>query len=536
MRRVILFAAILLLTPFAYAGGLLTNTNQSAQFIRMMSRNASTGIDAVYFNPAGLIKLEDGWHFAAYSQTIFQTKPVDSSFPLLNDGYYEGVVDVPVFPTAFAVYKKDNWAFSLGVGPNAGGGSAVYERGIPSIEIPISKMVPGLVGLGQIHPNYAVTGYDVDLAFEGSSVFWGIQLGATYQVNDMFSVYGGLRYLPAKNTYQGAIRNIQVKVGDQYHPAAEWLLGAAGNFQGMADLAGQAAQGVKPIIDNGGGGYTLAQLQGAGMITADQKAAIEQGLAGVGVTSPDQLTASQIHQTFSGAQAQLAGAGSEITATAGQLGDKVVDTKQTGAGFTPMIGIQFSPAENLNLALKYEMKTALSLDNEPGANDNYSNVIFGDQIKSDIPAVLGLGAGYTTGIVEAQLSYTLYFNKGVDWGMNMRDINLTREIERNGMELGLGLQFNVLDNFAFSVGGLYGDQGVAPSYQCDMSFSNPSVTTGAGIEWKLTNALTLDAGVSNTFYQDQTVTFQDIHVGPYTETYSKTTLNLAVGLSYTLFR
>ncbi|MBT6006517.1 MAG: hypothetical protein HOG79_12430, partial [Prolixibacteraceae bacterium] len=120
MKKLTLFAALFMLTQMTFAGGLLTNTNQSAQFIRMLSRNASTDIDAVYFNPAGLIKLQDGWHFAVYNQSIYQTKPVKSNFPLLNDGNYEGIVKVPAFPTAFGVYKKENWAISLGFGPNGG--------------------------------------------------------------------------------------------------------------------------------------------------------------------------------------------------------------------------------------------------------------------------------------------------------------------------------------------------------------------------------------------------------------------------------
>ena len=97
MKKLTLFVAMVMLVQMAFAGGLLTNTNQSAQFIRMMSRNASTDIDAVYFNPAGLIKMEDGWHFAFYSQTIFQDKNVESEFPLLNNGTYVGKVSVPVF-------------------------------------------------------------------------------------------------------------------------------------------------------------------------------------------------------------------------------------------------------------------------------------------------------------------------------------------------------------------------------------------------------------------------------------------------------
>lgn len=544
MKKSTFFAAFFMFAQLAFAGGLLTNTNQSAQFIRMMSRNASTGIDAVYFNPAGLIKMEDGWHFAVYNQTIFQTKPVDSKFPLLNDGSYEGVVNVPVFPTAFAVYKMDNWAFSLGFGPNAGGGSATFDKGLPSFEIPITKVVPGLAGLTKIDPALNVTGYDAALSFDGSSVFWGIQLGATYRVSDMFSVYGGVRYLPSKNTYYGTIQNIQLKVDDEYYPAPAWLLGASEQLNGYGDMAAQGATSVQPIIDGGGGGYTLPELESAGMINSEQRAQIEAGLTAFGTENPSQLSVNEIQKKFEDARDLLYENSTNLEATSGQLGDKEVDTEQTGAGITPMIGVNFSPVENLNIALKYEMKTILELTNKTKVDDLG---LFPDGAKSrnDVPAILGIGVGYDAGLVEAQLSYNMYFNKGVDWGYNTRDLAIwqdvdqskirTREIDRNGMEIGLGLQFNVVDNFAFSVGGLYGDMGVADSYQSDFSYSNPSVTAGAGIQWKITEALALDAGVSNTFYQDQEVTFNDPDLGDYNENLGKTTLNFAVGLSYSIF-
>ena len=556
MKRLTFFLAFVMLAPLVFAGGLLTNTNQSAQFIRMMSRNASTEIDAVYFNPAGLIKMEDGWHFAVYNQTIFQTKPVDSKFPLLNDGYYEGVVNVPVFPTAFAVYKMDNWAFSLGFGPNAGGGSATFDKGLPSFEIPITKVVPGLAGLTQINPALNVAGYDADLSFDGSSVFWGIQLGATYRMSDMFSVYGGVRYLPSKNTYYGTIENIQLKVNDSYYPAPEWLNETSVQVSGIADMATAAAnmpQTLQPLIDGGAGGFTLAELQGGGYISATQRAGIESGLRMMEL-SEQQINAmnlNMVHGAYTQASPQfqqqaiqLNTVSATLAGTASQLGDKEVDTEQTGAGFTPMIGVNFSPVENLNIALKYEMKTILELTNKTKVDDLG---LFPDGAKSrnDIPAILGVGVGYDAGLLEAQLSYNMYFNKGVDWGYNTRDLAIwqevdptkirTREIEKNGMEIGLGLQFNVVDNFAFSVGGLYGDMGVADSYQSDFSYSNPSVTAGAGFQWKITDALALDAGVSNTFYQDQEVTFNDPDLGNYNENLTKTTLNFAIGLSYSIF-
>lgn len=547
MKKLTLAVVLSLISSVLFAGGILTNTNQSAQFIRMMSRNASVDIDAVYFNPAGLIKLEDGWHFAFYSQTIFQDKNVESQFPFLNDGKYVGKVSVPVFPTAFAVYKKENWAFSLGFGPNAGGGSAEFERGLPSFEIPISKIVPGLGGLTQIDPSLDVTGYDADLYFNGSSVFWGIQVGATYKINDIFSVYGGVRYMPAKNVYQGSIENIQLKVAGAMFPAQTWLGGVAGNINNMGLMATGGAQQMQPIITGGGGAYNLNQLVGAGFLTEAQKAQIVAGLGQLGI-QPDAanaMSAGTIQGTLAAAGQQLTATGAKLSATADQLGDKEVDTQQTGAGFTPMFGANISPNDDWNIAVKYEMKTKLTLTNDTKVDD-LGLFPDGAEVDNDIPAILGLGIGYK-GLdwLEAQLSYTMYFNKGVDWGMNTRDLAIwssvdptkirTREIEKNGYEIGLGLQFNLSEKFAVSVGGLYGDMGVAPSYQSDFSYSNPSFTPGAGIMWKITDRLTLDAGVSNTFYQDQTVPFDDPDVTKYNDILGKTTLSFAAGLSYSIF-
>lgn len=547
MKRLKSLLALFMLANVVFAGGLLTNTNQSAQFIRMMSRNASYDIDAVYYNPAGIIKLEDGWHFAFHSQTILQDRNVESKFPLLNDGKYVGEVTVPVFPTAFAVYKKENWAFSLGFGPNGGGGTADFERGLPSFEIPISKAVPGLAGLSAINPSLAVTGYDADLSFSGTSIFWGIQLGATYKISDIFSVYGGVRYLPSKNIYQGTILNVQLEAGGQMNPAPAWLNGVAGQVNQIATVAYGGAQSVQPIIDGGGGSLTLNQLAAMEMITPAQKAQLEGGLKVLGVPQEqiNAMNVNQIQGTYKGAGDQLTGTAAALEGTAGQLGDREVDTEQTGAGFTPMIGVNISPNEDWNIGIKYEHKTYMTLTNNTKVDDLG---LFPDKAKvnSDVPGILGIGVGYR-GLkwVEAQFSYTQFFNKNVNWGANTRDMAVwksvdptqirKREIENNGYEAGLGFQFNLSEGFAVSLGGLYGDLGVADSYQSDFSYSNPSTTIGAGVMWKITNQLKLDAGVSNTFYQDQTVTFSDPDVPNYNDIYGKTALTFAVGLSYNIF-
>ncbi|HSH19348.1 MAG TPA: hypothetical protein VLA03_02785, partial [Draconibacterium sp.] len=164
---------------------------------------------------------------------------------------------------------------------------------------------------------------------------------------------------------------------------------------------------------------------------------------------------------------------------------------------------------------------------------------------SDVPALLGIGIGYK-GLdwLEAQLSFTGFFNNRVGYGTNVRDLSSWQDVDPsqirqamsdNGYEIGLGLQFNLSENFAISTGGLYSNQRVNESYQSDFNYSIPYFVLGGGIMWKITDKLKLDAGVSNAFYQDQTVNFADPLVPSYNDVYGKTALNFSAGISYSIF-
>lgn len=542
-KAVFTFITLITAVLTGFAGGLLTNSNQSAQYVRMLSRNASTDIDAVYFNPAGLIQLSEGWHFSLNNQSIFQDKMVESRYPGLNQNDYLGKVKAPVFPSAFAVYRKENWAFSLGFGPNAGGGSADFATGLPSFEIPIASVVPQLAALSKF--GYPVTGYDAKIAFEGSSIFWGIQAGATYKLSDRFSVYGGVRYLPSTNTYTGSIKNVQFKVSGTLQPAPEFL-STVGNYvkTTVAGTAAATATSLQQIIDGGYGSLTLAQA----ISDANTRTALLNGLISLGVTSAaaNAMTITQAQAAFTAGAEALVTQGNGLIAAGQSLQNKEVDTKQTGAGWTPMVGVQFSPAENLNIAARYEMKTKLELTNDTPVDD-IGLFPHKGKSRSDIPAVLALGAGYKpVEWFETQLSYTLYFDKNVEWGNNVRDLAVwksvnaskirKREIDHNYYELALGMQFNLSEKLALSLGGMTSQPGISASYQSDFSYSNPSVTFGCGLQWKITNQLTLDAGYLNTTYKDEKISYGYPNGGQYTDVLGKTTTSYAVGLSYSIFK
>ena len=206
MKKHVLCLAVLVLFGASSAlASIITNPNQSALYFRLLSRNASTDLDAVYYNLAGLTKLADGFHFGVHNQTIFQTKTVINEFPFLNSDTYEGKVNVPVFPTAFAVYKSGPLALSFGFGPNSGGGSAKFDHGLPSFEIPFSLLPAIVSGLG-----VPTTAYSLNMSFECTSIFWGFQGNASFAFGDIGSAAVGVRAILAQNTYKGYIRNVMI--------------------------------------------------------------------------------------------------------------------------------------------------------------------------------------------------------------------------------------------------------------------------------------------------------------------------------------
>lgn len=188
-----------------FAGGLVTNTNQSASFIRMPALDAIIGVEGVYYNPAGLVKLENGLYVSLSNQIVNQKRNVSSTFPTLNSGDYEGIVKAPLFPSAFVAYKANKFVFSFAFNPIGGGGGAEYENGLPSFESMVSQLPLLVSGFG-----IPTTAYSLDIFFKGTSTYFGYQGGVSYEVSDAIGVFAGVRYVTAKSTYAGNINDIMI--------------------------------------------------------------------------------------------------------------------------------------------------------------------------------------------------------------------------------------------------------------------------------------------------------------------------------------
>jgi len=543
MRKIgIIFVVGLLLVGFAFAGGIVTNTNQSADFIRIFNRNASTDIDAVYFNPAGLTYLNDGLHFYLSSQTVYQTRTITSDVATLNSDTFDGTTFAPVFPNFYVAYKMGDFAFGAGFVPIGGGGSAVFDAGLPSFEVPYSLTPVGLTASG-----IPTSNYDLDVTFDGSSIYMGGQAVVSYKINDMISVAGGARYFSAKNTYAGHVKDIMIDptvpgiANGSMTSAPEFFTTMAGALSAGATQAlggAAAAQGasaqLQPFIDGGAGAFTFDQLIGAQMVDQATVAAIGAGVVALGGTFDSSInTPAGTQAFFNGTAAYLTGYAAELSqnsaamaANAAQVQDIEVDSEQTGSGFAPIFGLYLSWEEGLDLAIRYEGKAEMTLTNATKVDDSG---LFPDGAKThaDMPAMIGAGLGYQAlPSLRIVADFNYYFNEDVNWDGK-------EDYLENGIEYGVGLDFALSEDLQLSAGILTGNSGALKGYGTDLSHSLNSTTIGAGGRYYINPNLYLSFGVSSTAYEtleNDGVSYRGMTTG--NETYDKTALDFAIGVGF----
>ena len=264
-------AMMLAAATTAQAGGILTNTNQSIDFLRNPARDASIALDGVYSNPAGVAFMPEGLHIGFNWQYARQTRTITSTndffkYGRKNNGQatksFEGTADAPFIPSLQAAYNTGDWSWQLNLSVPGGGGSCEFADGLGSFESVVGNIATQLTPFG-------AQGYDMDGYMEGRQYYFGIQAGTAYKVNDHLSVYGGLRVLYGTATYKAKISNIMVNVGeDRYMNFGSFLQTAATTVDNNIDLvnAGMAqyeAAGATAVPQYAELVATKARLEGA---------------------------------------------------------------------------------------------------------------------------------------------------------------------------------------------------------------------------------------------------------------------------------
>lgn len=514
-KRVINFLLVAMLLPFsAWAGGLVTNTNQSASFIRKPVQDAVIDATGTYYNPAGLAFLEDGFHLSLSNQTIFQTRTIGSTFPGIANNEFEGSVSAPLFPTVYAVYKTGPLAISFGLNPIGGGGSANFENGLPSLNQDFATFATTFSAQSGIP-----TSYSIDAAFDGSSLNWGFQLNGSYALNEVFSVSAGVRFITANNTYTGHLRNVMINPMHPLNPnGAGNMVAAPLFFTTLAGAATATSTNLQGFVDANVGGLTLQQLVQLGQL--DQNTA-NQIAGGLGNNYNEAMTIIQIQGAYQALATQMGGL---AAFTQDAFRDRALDASQSGFGIAPIMGINIRFSDDLNVGIKYEHRASITMTNKTVVDDvgMYPD---GVETANDMPSMLSVGVSYrpmSPLTLSAGMHY--YFDKSADYGKSLPNDQI---IDNNFYELAFGAEYYIGNGISLSAGFLRTQTGVNELWHSDLSHSLSTNSIGAGLKYQINNNIAVNAGFMNTMYETHTKSFTG-----YTETYDRVARTFAIGLDF----
>lgn len=477
---------LLAIASSTFAGGILTNTNQSVAFLKNPSRDAAIGLDGVYSNPAGVVFMPEGFHLAFNWQYAHQTRTITSTNPLFLLGKknssavktFEGIADAPFIPSIQAAMNKGNWSLQFNFSIPGGGGVCEFANGLGSFESAVGSIAKQLEPLG-------ATGYDVDAYMRGRQYFIGLQLGAAYKVTPNFSVYGGLRALYGDASYKARLSNIQVKMGaDTYVDFASFLNNATATIN-------KKVWQTELAIANG-------------QITPEQAA---QGLATAQATLR-QLEALQKY--FTGVNLM---------------------SNQTGFGIAPVIGIDWKVGD-FNLAAKYEFNTQMKMKNNSTlekAMEIEAMNKFQDQteVDEDAPALFTIGAQWTAiPGVNLSLGYHHYFDTDAHWYNHSE-----KKLAGGTNEYLAGVEWDITDKINVSAGGQLTRYQLTDDYMNDMSFVVNSYSYGFGMTYKFNKTVKASIAYFQTNYENyDRVTKADPNTGATIVGDSFTRTNHALGI------
>lgn len=213
-----------------WAGGILNKSNLSADYFRSTTRHGSTdAADIVAYNPAGVMKMSDG--FYTKLDILYINKDYNNTVPNYlptagENGDFNS--DEPSYvPGFFSVYKQDKWAGFFAVTVPGGGGKVVYNDGNARTSILGANFI--------INPAFGGAYVGIDsMSIEADSFDIGYTLGGAYEINSMFSVSGGLRFIDATQKFKGHVDLTTLQsVTDVYRVDLERTATGWGYFLGL---------------------------------------------------------------------------------------------------------------------------------------------------------------------------------------------------------------------------------------------------------------------------------------------------------------
>lgn len=521
-----------------FAGGLLTNTNQHVAFNRMMSREASIGIDGVYYNPAGVVFMGEGNHLAINWQLAYQTRTIKNDYKLFTNNVnnpttprdFKGKAFAPVIPSFQYAYNKGRWSLQGNFALTGGGGKCTFDNGLGSFEKIVGETAIGAIGLagaidhvantlltpGYITPENKVDpskfnpmftdnkyfgskgDYSFNSYMHGRQYYFGLSAGAAYKVSDNFSVYAGLRGIYATCNYYGYVKDI--KVGNM--PLYQVL-----------DPSKENSANIELSCDQSGIGFTP-------MLAVDYKTGRWNFSAKYEFKTRMRLKNKSVNKLPS------------IGNLDDNLKDQMTRTLQN-KGLPQEQAMQISSAI---LTDKNVVKTTAGLKQQFDSkiNEALGEYADGKKIAGDIPSLLTVGVGYSP-IDELRI------NVGFHW---FDDYNATSYNNRNKLlkkrgtlEFNAGVEYDVTKKITVSTGWQNTNYGLTDKYMDDKSFVVGSNSVGLGGVYHITKKLDFSVAYFHTFYNhvktSETVTLAPGKSYTYNSDYTRNNSAFAAGVNIT---
>lgn len=529
-----------------FAGGLLTNTNQHVAFNRMMSREASIGIDGVYYNPAGVVFMGEGSHLAINWQAAWQTRTINNDYKLFTNNVnnpttprdFKGKAVAPVIPSFQYAYNKGRWSLQGNFALTGGGGKCTFDNGLGSFEKIVSETAMGAIGLaqsidyaankilvpGSINPDGTINSanfkpmftrndafgndgkYSFNSYMHGRQYYFGLSAGAAYKVNDNFSVYAGLRGIYATCNYYGYVEDI--KVGNM--PLYQVLDPSKENSANIELSCDQSGIGFTPMlaVDYKAGRWNFSAKYEFKTRMRLKNKSVNQ-LPSIG--NLDDNLKNQMNKVLT-AKFMQAGLPQE---------QAIIKAEQTSSD---VLRDQTVKATTAGLKQQFDSK----IDKAIG---EYAD---GKKIAGDIPSLLTVGVGYSP-IDELRI------NVGFHW---FDDYNATSYNNRNKLlkkrgtlEFNAGVEYDVNKKITVSTGWQNTNYGLTDEYMDDKSFVVGSNSVGLGGVYHITKKLDFSVAYFHTFY-NHVKTSEEVTLAPgktvtYNSDYTRNNSAFAAGVNIT---
>lgn len=529
-----------------FAGGLLTNTNQHVAFNRMMSREASIGIDGVYYNPAGVVFMGEGSHLAINWQAAWQTRTINNDYKLFTKNVnnpttprdFKGKAVAPVIPSFQYAYNKGRWSLQGNFALTGGGGKCTFDNGLGSFEKIVSETAMGAIGLagaidhaanvllvpGYVRPDHTIDrdkfipmftsdgafgskgSYSFNSYMHGRQYYFGLSAGAAYKVTDNFSVYAGLRGIYATCNYYGYVEDI--KVGNM--PLYQVLDPSKENSANIELSCDQSGIGFTPMlaVDYKTGRWNFSAKYEFKTRMRLKNKSVNQ-LPSIG--NLDDNLKNQMNKLFTGTF-MAAGMPQEQAMIKAELTSTAVLEDQTVKATTAGLKQQFDS----------------KIDKAIG---EYAD---GKKIAGDIPSLLTVGVGYSP-IDELRI------NVGFHW---FDDYNATSYNNRNKLlkkrgtlEFNAGVEYDVNKKITVSTGWQNTNYGLTDEYMDDKSFVVGSNSVGLGGVYHITKKLDFTVAYFHTFY-NHVKTSEEVTLAPgktvtYNSDYTRNNSAFAAGVNIT---